>query len=158
MSAPNIPNTEADFWSRVGAPTPTGCREWTGFVNQRGYGMMAWRGRNGHLAHRLAWELTHGPISPGLFVCHRCDNPSCCNPEHLFLGTVADNNRDMMEKGRNVTLRGERNGRAKLTREQVLRLREAKSRGEPIWQIGKDFGVSKSTAYAAARGEFWSHV
>ncbi len=88
------------LWSRV---DKTGaCWTWTGRRNAGGYGVLRIRGRSSKIlfAHRLAWELTNGPIPDGLFVCHHCDNPPCCNPEHLFVGTPKDNCHDMMAKGR----------------------------------------------------------
>ena len=82
--------------------TSTGCMEWGGATNPKGYGQIWVDGRN-TLTHRLAWELANGPIPLGLNVLHHCDNPPCCNVEKcLFLGTVGDNNADMMAKGRYV--------------------------------------------------------
>ena len=91
---------EARFWERV-ERTET-CWPWTAAVNSAGYGMV---GRDGglFLAHRIAFELTNGPIPDGLVVCHRCDTPRCCRPDHLFLGTQGDNLADMWAKGRGVT-------------------------------------------------------
>lgn len=90
------------FWPRVDKSGD--CWLWTGARMKNGYGVV-WLaepiGRMG-LVHRVAWELTNGPIPDGLFACHRCDNPPCCNPDHLFLGTVRDNALDMVAKGRSI--------------------------------------------------------
>ena len=80
--------------SRVVVDPETGCHNWTGTMGDKGYGLVLIS------AHRLAYELAHGPIPDGLLVLHKCDNPPCCNPEHLFLGTSADNTADKMRKGR----------------------------------------------------------
>lgn len=88
-------------WTRLTAKLaaqPNGCIAWTGYTNG-GYGQLMVGGRT-YRAHRLAWELEHGPIPDGLLVCHTCDNPSCCNVDHLFLGTDLDNNRDKERKRR----------------------------------------------------------
>jgi hypothetical protein len=100
------------FWSRVNKAGPfpepkpyriTGrCWLWTGATNDAGYGQL--RTNNAiEYAHRMSWEIHHGQITDGLFVCHRCDTPACVNPEHLFLGTHTQNVRDMLAKGRHVS-------------------------------------------------------
>ncbi len=87
------------IYDRLGPPTETGCTEYQGGRDPKGYGV-AWNGQRLRRAHRLIWELTHGPIPDGMLVLHRCDNPPCCNIDHLFLGTARDNSRDMIAKGR----------------------------------------------------------
>ena len=86
--------------SLVAPPDENGCEVWTGELNEKGYGRRRFRDGKNRRIHRVVWELRNGPIPDGLLVCHRCDNPPCCNPEHLFLGTHADNVLDMMAKGR----------------------------------------------------------
>ena len=78
---------------------------WIGSLRDTGYGRIYWNGKHGRKAHRVAWEVAHGAIPPGMNVLHRCDERRCVNPAHLFLGTLADNNRDTWEKGRHPTQR-----------------------------------------------------
>jgi hypothetical protein len=88
------------FWSKVQKGKPNECWPWLGYTEKEtGYGKFTWGGRS-NSAHRFAWISTFGAIPPGLFVCHKCDNRICQNPNHLWLGTVTDNNRDMFGKGR----------------------------------------------------------
>jgi hypothetical protein len=113
-----VTNVEA-FWSRVGVAEEDVCWPWTGPKTDRGYGLYAPLPGVVMRTHRVAYALHNGGIDDGLLVCHRCDNPSCCNPKHLFLGTNSDNMRDMVAKGRNKPLNGESNPNAKLTSEQA---------------------------------------
>lgn len=127
------------------------------------------------LAHRVAWELERGPIPPGMCVLHRCDNPPCCNPEHLWLGTNADNMADRDAKGRGargdrngVRLhpeihiasrpRGERNGSAKLTGSQVGEIRAWVGRGFTRAAVAKEYGVSRTTVSQIVSGLLWRAV
>ena len=92
------------FWRNVAVRSTNECWLWVGAIRYDGYGVIGLGTRQDGLArsHRLAWELTVGPIPKGLFVCHHCDNPTCCNPNHLFIGTARDNHQDMRRKGRHV--------------------------------------------------------
>jgi len=81
-------------------------------------------------SHRLAWELTFGAIPKGLLVCHHCDNPSCCNPGHLFLGTNKDNTQDKINKGRSNHLLGEKHQNSKLTTDEVIQIRKLYTTGK----------------------------
>lgn len=137
----------ARFWASV---DKTGdCWLWARYRHPSGYGQFS------HMqAHRVAWELTHGPIPEGVVVCHRCDNPSCVNPDHLFLGTDAENIADRDAKGRGP--RGLRNGRAVLTPDRVGELRAAAQGGLSAAQLGRMFGVSPSQANRVATGKRWA--
>jgi hypothetical protein len=91
----------AAWWeARTRFEPATGCVLWTGFVCPQGYARTRWKGKDGVLVHRVAYEQVHGSIDPSLKFCHRCDTRNCCNPAHLFLGTQKDNLRDMFAKGR----------------------------------------------------------
>lgn len=90
------------FWEKVSRGAAGACWIWRGWKTTGGYGQLTLPGDQKVMAHRFSYELHFGPIADGLFACHRCDNPSCVNPAHLFLGTHLENMRDMIAKGRNV--------------------------------------------------------
>lgn len=145
------------FWKFVDKAAGD-CWNWTGYRNAKGYGVIgSFRDRKNASAHRASWLLLRGDIPAGLSVLHRCDNPPCVNPDHLFLGTAADNRADMLAKGRAVILRGERNGRAKLTRGDVEALRAEYVPGTKrvIARLADDFGISPEQVRNIVSGRHW---
>ncbi len=158
------------FWGRVDKSGE--CWIWTGPCQGKGYGQAPVPGGRSKRAHRVAWELVHGPIPDGISVLHHCDNPPCVRPKHLFLGTAADNNADMMAKGRQrpgITHAGNRgwstrnrqrvigagNPAAKLAPEQVETIRARRLSGEPLSRLAVEFGVSETTISRIALGRSW---
>lgn len=107
-------------------------------------------------AHRITWVLTHGDIPPGMFVCHRCDNPPCCNPAHLFLGTAQDNQSDMVRKKRSTL--GQRHPNAVLNDEAVRAIRRRAVQRGAAKHLAREYGVSLNTIYGVISGREWSHV
>jgi len=144
------------FSAKVDVRGPGECWPWTGARTKRGYGHLTREGGGHVYAHRAAWEMNFGAIPAGLFVCHRCDNPACVNPAHLFLGTNQDNVSDMVAKGRH--LRGERHGMATITNAQAREVRERLARGERQAHIARALGISKGTVHNIKRGVAWSHT
>jgi hypothetical protein len=138
---------------------PGGCWLWTGSINKSGYGMI---GRNlGHApkvvqVHRLSWEMHRGPIPEGVCVLHRCDVRHCVNPDHLFLGTIQDNNRDRDQKGRHKPFKGETHPMAKLTALQVVEIKKLLAAGVRCTVIGRCFGVTRMTIQAIKSGRLWA--
>ncbi len=130
------------------------CWLWKGSTDKFGYGWTYWKGEN-RGAHRLTWETASGPIPAGMCVCHKCDNPACVNPGHLFLGTKAENNSDRAAKGRSHRAPGEANHNAKLTAEKVLEIR-ATSDSNP--KAAARYGVSVTLIRGIRTGAFWKHV
>ncbi len=146
------------FWEKVSKGGPEECWNWMGTSYEKGYGQIN-RGRRGDglvLTHRLSWEIANGEVPSGLFVCHRCDNPCCVNPAHLFLGTNADNVADMIAKGRQA--KGERSGHARLSTTDVREIRRLLALGFTQVKICEVFDVCSQTINNIARGLVWKHV
>ncbi len=139
------------FWGKVDkASSPSGCWLWTGNRDKRAYGRFSVSAAKNAFAHRVAWEYVNGPIADGLCVCHRCDNPPCVNPAHLFLGTHAENLHDAERKGRLVFARHLN----KLTDEQKSDIRAMFVRGKvgEAKAFARRYGVSKQTIHRVVYG------
>lgn len=143
------------FWEKVDIRGEDECWPWMASTKQGGYGKIVSDDGRFLLAHRVAYELTIGPIPVGLVLCHRCDNPGCVNPSHMFLGTQADNLQDMRTKGRGNPPRGVRHPKARLTDQLVAQIR-ADPRSHR--QIARILGISKSTIGMVKAGVTWTHV
>lgn len=136
------------FWSKVDIGEVDECWPWLAGKSSNGYGAFCihykqWK------AHRVVWVLTFGPIPEGLLVCHHCDNPSCCNPYHLFLGTHSDNKRDSLRKGRG--------GTQKLTVKDVRNIHKLFTAGERTQQeLADRYNVGRSTIAVITAQINWS--
>lgn len=146
-------------------PEPnSGCWLWEGAIDRHGYGVMYGDDRKVARSHRVSYELHFGAIEPspgyhGACVCHRCDNRACVNPAHLFLGTQADNVRDMHAKDRGVVMRGEGCKRAKISADDAMAIvARYRSGGVTRRELGAQFGISKFTVASIVRGTSWKHV
>ena len=145
------------FWRKVKKGHRDACWEWQGATCEDGYGKAYLNSKN-TLAHRVSWGLTNGPIPNGLHVLHKCDNPPCCNPKHLFLGTQGDNIRDMFAKGRKDS-RGSANSNAKLTETQVKEIRSSYALGESnTYELAQKYGVSQCAISCVIRRKTWAHI
>jgi hypothetical protein len=151
------PAQAARFWAKVQRRGPTDCWPWVGTKNHHGYGR-PYDPRTGRLirAHRVIWELTFGPIPDGRVVLHTCDNPPCCNPAHLRLGTQLDNIADRNRKRR--TARGERASHARLTADQVRAIRWRHTFGITMRALAAEYGVSSHQIYLIVHRKSWAHL
>ena len=140
---------------------PGECWPWTAALDRYGYGRIGLgrRGEGTRGAHVVAWELEHGPVPVAQCVLHHCDNPPCCNPSHLFLGTRGDNWRDARRKGRHPwgpqVRRGTANGLAKLDESGARAIKHALARGEAPSDLATKHGVSRSLIYEIRAGRAW---
>jgi hypothetical protein len=180
---PAVPRRPSIRWKltaqervRARIDTSGDCSLWLGSTNRHGYGVTSANGQ-AWLVHRLIWTWTYGAIPDGLFVLHNCpsgDNPACCKPAHLWLGTIADNQRDMMLKGRGRgatgddsgrrthperTARGERASGARLRESDVVEIRRLYTDQHISHRdLAIHFGVGKSTIGSILNGATWSHL
>lgn len=133
-----------------------GCWIWAGMRNALGYGVIRYSGKRS-FAHRLSFELYKGQIPEGMYVCHKCDNPSCVNPDHLFIGSPKDNMDDMRAKGRENYVKGEQNSNAKLVQEQVIEIRNLYG-SLSASKTAKLFSISKKSVLNIWNRHTWAHI
>lgn len=152
----SIPSREESvrlFWARV--EKTGGCWLFRHNIRTDGYGEMRFGGERAK-SHRLAWVLAHGAIPAGMHVLHRCDVRACVRPEHLFLGSHAENMRDCTTKGRRA--KGEAHGRARMTADHVRRIRVLLAEGMPIRDVAWLLGVGHRAVSEVSSGRTWKHV
>lgn len=151
-------NFEERFWAKVKKLSDMDCWEWTACKNKKGYGALVRDGK-GRIASRESWMLANGPIPKGLCVLHRCDNPPCVNPSHLFLGTAKDNALDALQKGRLVVPKGEQHWKCRLSIKQVIKIRnEFAGTATSFSALARRLRLNPSIVARVVRGESWKHV
>ncbi len=150
-------NTEKDFWKNVDRKSNDKCWPWKGCINRWGYGRYRFNGSL-HMAHRLALKFLRPDLElKNKVVMHVCDNPSCCNPNHLLLGTHADNQSDKYKKNRQA--KGEKNGQSFLTEQQVIEMRKKYIPRKMTYEmLAKEYKVCKDTVQKAVRGIYWKYL
>ena len=136
-----------------------GCWIWQNCKQSDGYGSIRC-GDKTWLAHRLIWTFENGKIPDGMEICHTCDNPACVNPKHLWAGTRADNNHDMMEKGRFIPKykNGSKNCNAKLSEKDVIEIRKKSLNGYKLKELSKIYNVSYDTIRLISKRITWKHI
>lgn len=146
------------FWSHVKKGDGNECWEWMISRFRNGYGKFAVSREKTAKANRMAWELLFGPIPDGMCVLHKCDNPGCVRPDHLFLGTPADNARDRNSKGRQAIFRGESHSSSKLTDNDVRAIRSERSMGASLVVLSQKYGVTIQNISQIYLRKSWRHI
>lgn len=149
------------FWSRVDVGPISACWEWTGPISHKGgYAQVCIKKRM-YTAHRLSWYFTRGVLPTGLIIRHICDNPKCCNPIHLDIGTHLDNYKDMVSRGRRKVTRakGERNCKAKLNETQVKEIRALYATGTTSTiKLAHKYNVTQGLISQIVLHRIWKHL
>ncbi len=155
------------FWEKVRIGSEDECWPWTAATSNRGYGLFGRYDKRGGLvlATRMAFRMFYGGDPYPCYVLHQCDNPLCCNPEHLFLGTKSDNMQDCLSKGRHYSvtlpeliLRGEAHGMARLTNSDVVAIRAHKVSPEAVATLAKQYQLNASTIRRIRARRLWKHI
>lgn len=149
---------EERFWSKVDKGGDDECWPWRGTFGTSGYGSYKSLGGSMRAASREVYEMTHGPLSSEMVVCHSCDNRSCVNPKHLWAGTVKQNNHDRDAKGRQVGPKGETHPKARLTADQVREIRAMRAANRSYAEIRVKFPVTSSMIWQITTGRTWKSV
>ena len=148
------------FWNKVNKNTDTGCWEWTARINRGGYGQFKLDGKFKTVS-RLSYEWAFGiELTPNQFICHKCDNRKCVNPDHLFVGTHTDNMRDMWTKGRGKTSEqiGSKNNNSKLTDDDIIKIKQRIKNKETNISIANDFNVTHVMISLIRNNKRWKHI
>jgi len=146
------------FWDKIDVRENDICWNWKLSKNAGGYGRVRYK-NSMTVSNRIAYAIMYGDIPEGLCVLHKCDNPACCNPKHLFVGTQKENVLDMERKGRSNHPRGSDLNSSILTENDVLKIRDLYSKGEfTHLEIAKTFNVSDSTVHNIVTGKTWNHI
>jgi hypothetical protein len=145
---------EIRLWRKIKIAGEDECWEWQAYKTRQGYGVIG-SNKKTFLAHRVVFEIFNGKMPSGLCVMHTCDNPSCCNPKHLKLGTIQDNNKDRHEKQRSKggSNKGAKNPRSKLKETEVIKIYNANG---TLQSIADKFGIKMQTVHDIKRGKIWS--
>jgi len=146
-------NNSESILDKIVTTLPSLCWEWTGYKDKNGYGQIGINNKI-YYTHRIVYELINGSIPSNLSILHHCDNPSCCNPNHLFLGTRADNIKDMVSKGRQS--KGENRPNSKHIYSQIVKIRQLYSTGKYTQkQLGEKFNLNQSNISRIITNQKW---
>jgi hypothetical protein len=155
MSPPRL-SIESQLQKHI--KSSNGCWIFTGCLDRDGYGVFG-HGRNKQVrAHRMSYEFYVGSIPNGALVCHACDNPSCINPKHLFLGSAKDNTQDMIKKGRKASCKGSSHPLAKIDESDALWIKQQRQLSRSLKDIAKDLNISFQTVSSICKGTTWKHI